>query len=461
MASLILGSALLLVMALPVLSLRLGFSDESNYSEGTTTRRAYDLLVEGFGPGFNGPLIVTAEVSRAADRAALEPLVAALGSAPGVASVTGPLPSDRSDPSNSAAYLIQVVPTSSPQDEQTSTLVDELRDEVVPSAVAGTGLDVNITGTVAINMDFTDYLAQRIVIFFGAVLALSFLLLMVVFRSILVPIKAVTMNLLSIAAAYGIIVAVFQWGWFGTVLGIEEAPIEPFIPMMMFAIVFGLSMDYEIFLLSRVKEEFDRTGDAVGSVADGLASTARVITAAAAIMVVIFGSFVFEDDRIASLFGLGLAVAILLDATIVRMLLVPATMSLLGERNWWLPGWLQRTLPRISIERTPLPRARRGRGADPRVTSFGRSPARAHRRRYCPGDIGRRWTTRLVGQGRTRHCGIGSEVRGPGSVWRLFPQECVDSRRSRRSACVRVARVAARRSDASPRGGCQPEAAGP
>ena len=356
-ASVILGSALLLVMALPVLSLRLGFSDESNYSEGTTTRRAYDLLVAGFGPGFNGSLIVTAEVTDAADRAALQPLVDALRRAPGVASVTGPVASDLSDPENVPAYLIQVVPTSSPQDRETSDLVEALRDDVVPAAIAGSALEVNITGTVASNIDFADYLAQRIVIFFGAVLALSFVLLMVVFRSILVPIKAVIMNLISIAAAYGIVVAVFQWGWFGGVFGIEEAPIEPFIPIVMFAIVFGLSMDYEIFLLSRVKEEFDRTGDAVGSVADGLASTARVITAAAAIMVVIFGSFVFEDDRIAKMFGFGLAVAILLDATIVRMLLVPATMALLGEGNWWLPGWLQRALPRISIEgqRAPVP----------------------------------------------------------------------------------------------------------
>ena len=186
--------------------------------------------------------------------------------------------------------------------------------------------------------------------FVGAVLALSFLLLMAVFRSILVPIKAVIMNLLSIAAAYGMVVAAFQWGWLGAVFGIESAPVEPFIPMMMFAIVFGLSMDYEVFLLSRIKEQFDRTGDAVGSVADGLASTARVITAAAAIMIVVFGSFVFEDDRIVQMFGFGLAVAILLDATIVRMLLVPATMSLLGARNWWLPDWLQRALPTISIE---------------------------------------------------------------------------------------------------------------
>lgn len=350
------GTILLLVLAAPVLSLRLGFSDEGNYSKDIGARRAYDLLAEGFGPGFNGPLIVTAELSRAADRVALEPLVTALASAPGVTSVIGPLPSDRNDPSNSTAYLIQVIPTSSPQDEETSILVEKLRDEVVPSAVAGTSLAVNITGTVAANIDITEYLAQRIVLFFGAVLTLSFLLLMVVFRSVLVPVKAVIMNLLSIGAAYGIVVAVFQWGWFGGLFGIDGAPIEPFLPMMMFAIVFGLSMDYEVFLLSRVKEAFDSTNDAVGSVADGLASTAQVITAAAAIMVVIFGSFVLEDDRIIKVFGLGLAMAILLDATVVRMLLVPAAMELLGERNWWLPGWLQRTLPRISIEGSTLPK---------------------------------------------------------------------------------------------------------
>ena len=221
--------------------------------------------------------------------------------------------------------------------------------------MSGSTLEVNVTGAAAANIDFTSYLGGRIILFFGAVLTLSFLLLMAVFRSILVPIKAVIMNMLSIAAAYGVIIAIFQWGWFGSLFGIDGAPIEPFIPMMMFAIVFGLSMDYEIFLLSRVKEAFDRSGDAVGSVADGLASTARVITAAAAIMVVIFGSFVFEDDRIIKLFGVGLATAILLDATVVRMLLVPAAMELLGERNWWLPRWLDRALPMINVEGPSLP----------------------------------------------------------------------------------------------------------
>ncbi len=349
-AALIAGSALLIVMALPVLSLRLGFADEGNYPESTTTRRAYDLLAEGFGPGFNGPLLLTAEAGQAADSAAIEPLLAALAAAPGVASVGSPIPSDPADPTSSAAYLIQVVPTTAPQDQATNDLVKALRRDVVPPAVAGTTLAVSVTGSVPVNIDFTKYLAQRLVLFYAAVLTLSFLLLMVVFRSVLVPIKAVIMNLLSIDGAYGIVVAVFQWGWFGGLLGIDGGPIDPGIPIVMFAIVFGLSMDYEVFLLSRIREEFDRTHDAVGSVADGLASTARVITAAATIMVVIFGSFVLEDDRSAQMFGLGLAVAVLLDATIVRMLLVPAAMELLGEKNWWFPAWLDRVLPRIRIE---------------------------------------------------------------------------------------------------------------
>jgi RND superfamily putative drug exporter len=216
-------------------------------------------------------------------------------------------------------------------------------------ATSGTGLDVAVAGGVAIGVDFTDYLSERLPYFFAAVLGLSFLLLMVVFRSLLVPLKAVVMNLLSIGAAYGVVV-VFQWGWGGSLLDIEGAPIEPFVPMMLFAIVFGLSMDYEVFLLSRVREEWDRTGDSRLSVADGLASTARVITAAAAIMVVVFGSFMGESDRVVKLFGLGLSVAVLIDATIVRMLLVPATMELLGDRNWWIPRWLDRILPQVHIE---------------------------------------------------------------------------------------------------------------
>jgi putative drug exporter of the RND superfamily len=220
----------------------------------------------------------------------------------------------------------------------------------VPTATDGTTLAVYITGSTAASMDFTSYLSDRLVTFIGVVLLLSFLLLMMVFRSLLVPLKAVIMNVLSIGAAYGVVVAIFQWGWFSSFFGVGPAPIEPFVPMMMFAIVFGLSMDYEVFLLSRVKEEYDRTGDAKGSVADGLAATARVITAAAAIMIVVFGAFLLEDERVIKLFGLGLAVAVLLDATLVRLLLVPATMELLGDKNWWLPKWLDRILPRLNVE---------------------------------------------------------------------------------------------------------------
>jgi putative drug exporter of the RND superfamily len=228
-----------------------------------------------------------------------------------------------------------------------------LRDKVLPAATDGTGLDVAVTGNVAVSIDFTEYLSARIPWFFGIVLALSFLLLMAVFRSVLVPLKAVVMNLISIGASFGLVVAVFQWGWAKDLVGIGEGgPIEPFVPMMMFAIVFGLSMDYEVFLLSRIKEEYDRTHDNARAVADGLAATARVITAAAAIMVVVFGSFLLESDRVIKLFGLGLASAVLLDATVVRMLLVPATMELLGDRNWWLPRWLDRILPRINVEGT-------------------------------------------------------------------------------------------------------------
>ena len=230
--------------------------------------------------------------------------------------------------------------------------MERLRADTIPAAEAGQ-IDVLLTGSVPASIDFSSYLSGRSLIFFGVVLVLSFLLLMAVFRSLLVPLKAVIMNMLSIAAAYGVVVALFQWGLLSSITGIEPGPIEPFIPMMMFAIVFGLSMDYEVFLLSRIKESYERSGDAKNSVADGLASTARVITAAAAIMVVVFGSFMLEDDRIFKVFGVGLSVAVLLDATLVRMLLVPATMELLGERNWWIPRWLDRILPRLNVEGSP------------------------------------------------------------------------------------------------------------
>jgi RND superfamily putative drug exporter len=341
------GAGILILLALPVLGMRLGFSDEGNYPEGTTTREAYDLLAEGFGPGFNGTLSLATELPEGTDPAQLEAVTDAIAADPGVAFVS---PAQTNDETSPTAALWRVIPTTAPQDEATSELVSRLRGDVIPTATAGTDLDIAVTGTVAINEDFTDYLSERLPYFFAAVLGLSFLLLMVVFRSLLVPLKAVVMNLLSIGAAYGIVVAVFQWGWGGGLLDIDGAPIEPFVPMMLFAIVFGLSMDYEVFLLSRVREEWDRTGDSRTSVADGLASTARVITAAAAIMVVVFGSFLGESDRVVKIFGLGLSMAVLIDATIVRLLLVPATMELLGDRNWWIPRWLDRILPRVHIE---------------------------------------------------------------------------------------------------------------
>ena len=241
-------------------------------------------------------------------------------------------------------------PDTGPQHSATEDLVHALRADIVPRVLRGTGVEALIAGGVAFGIDLTDYLAGRLPVFFAAVLGASFLLLTAVFRSLVVPLKAVIMNTLSIGAAYGMVVAVFQWGWLGGVIGIAPAPIDPFVPMMLFAILFGLSMDYEVFLLSRMKEEYERTGDAADSVADGLAATAKVITAAAAIMIVVFGSFVFEDIRIIKLFGLGLATAIAIDATLVRLLIVPSTMELLGARNWWLPQWLDRLLPNLRIE---------------------------------------------------------------------------------------------------------------
>ena len=348
------GSAVLLLLAVPLLSLRLGFSDDGNRPEDSTTRKAYDLLAAGFGPGFNGPLILaTLLPNGVADLPAVQRVSDALAGAEGIAFASPGFPNDPEDPD---AAIWRVIPTSAPQDEATTELVNRLRSDVIPPAAAGTGLDVAVTGFQATGVDFSRYLGERLPQFIGVVLLLSFLLLMAVFRSLLVPLKAVVMNLLSIGAAYGLVVAVFQWGWGKELVGLGKGgPIEPFVPMMMFAIVFGLSMDYEVFLLSRVKEEYDRTGDNRNAVADGLTSTARVITAAAAIMVFVFGSFLLEADRTVKLMGVGLASAVLFDATIVRLLLVPATMELLGDRNWWLPRWLDRILPRIHVEGHDLP----------------------------------------------------------------------------------------------------------
>jgi RND superfamily putative drug exporter len=346
---LVAGTLVLVVLASPILGLRLGFSDEGNYPKGTPTRTAYDQLAAGFGDGFNGPLVVTAQAGAGASLDEVDALRTALAAAPGVAAVTEPIVDDPAAP---RAAFMTLIPTTAPQDEATTDLVRSLRNEVIPAAVLSSDLEVSLTGSAAANVDYTEYLGGRIPVFFGAVLALSFVLLMVVFRSVLVPLKAVVMNMLSIAASFGVVVAVFQWGWGADLFGIAGAPIEAPLPMMLFAIVFGVSMDYEVFLLSRVREEYTKTGDAARSVADGLASTARVITAAAAIMIVVFGSFVLEADRGSKLFGFSLALAVFLDATLVRMLLVPATMELLGTKNWWMPKWLDRLVPHMAVETT-------------------------------------------------------------------------------------------------------------
>ncbi len=337
------GLVVLLAAAAPVLSMRLATADAGNDAPGTITREAYDLLADGFGPGANGPLLVITPLSGDGDLARLDELAAAMRTTPGVVVVGEPTVS----PSGGAA-IITVVPASAPQDQATTDLVERLRIVEIPAS----GLDAHVGGQTAGDVDFADRMSARLPVFIGAVLALSFLLLLAVFRSVLVPLKAVVMNLLSIGGAYGVMVAVFQWGWLGWAFGVHStAPIEPWAPMMLFAIVFGLSMDYEVFLLSSVRERYGVTRDNSDAVVEGLASTARVITAAAAIMVCVFGTFVIGDQRAIKLIGLGLAVAVLIDATIVRMVLVPATMELLGDRNWWMPRWLDRLVPSLQIER--------------------------------------------------------------------------------------------------------------
>ena len=277
---------------------------------------------------------------------AVDRVLGQLRAVPGVAAVTPAQPSQ-----SGRAAIALLTPATGPQDDATVDLLRRLRSDVVPMATAGTGVEVRLGGQTAGGIDFAEVIGRRLPWFVGSVLALSFVLLLGVFRSVLVPLKAVLMNLLSIGAAYGVLVMVFQWGWAGELLGVSgQAPIEPWAPMMLFAIVFGLSMDYEVFLLSAVREAYDRTGDNAEAVVEGLASTARVITAAAAIMVSVFGTFVLSDVRELKLIGLGLAVAVAIDATLVRVVLVPATMELLGDANWWLPRWLDRLLPRVRVD---------------------------------------------------------------------------------------------------------------
>ncbi|MGR6998009.1 MMPL family transporter [Yinghuangia aomiensis] len=334
------AAGLLLTATLPVLGLRVGLPDDGSLPHSRTERRAYDLVADGFGPGTNGPLVIAADP--AGDSGALDRLVATVAADPGIASVA-PAHVDRA---TGIATLV-VFPTTSPQDKATADTIARLRSDVLPTAIGHGPARAYVGGAAASLSDVGQRTSERLPMFVAAVLAMSFLLLMLVFRSILVPLKAVLMNLLSIGAAYGIMVAVFQWGWGGALIGLEATvPIVSFIPMFLFAILFGLSMDYEVFLLSRVREEYLRTGDNRTAIVEGVSGTARIITSAALIMVAVFLSFAVAEDPSIKMFGLGLATAIFIDATVVRMVLVPATMTLLGRTNWWLPKWLDRTLPR-------------------------------------------------------------------------------------------------------------------
>jgi putative drug exporter of the RND superfamily len=341
------ATVLLLALAAPALGMRLGFPDAGNDPADTMTRKSYDLLSEGFGPGANGPLVIAAELPDRSAKGEIDELAQTLRGEEGVAFVAQPQISRSGE-----AAILTVTPTTSPQDEATTDLVKHLRDAVLPQELADTGIDAKVGGLNAALEDQSDYIVDRIPIFVLGVVGLSFLLLLVAFHSPLISLKAGIMNLLSVSAAYGVMTLVAQGGTLGQLIGIDhEVPIAPFMPVMMFAILFGLSMDYEVFLVSRIREEYLRNGDTRNAVADGLAKTARVITAAAAIMVVVFLSFAASPEVFLKLFGIGLASAIFLDATVVRMVLVPAVMQLLDHRNWWIPDWLERVLPRLDVER--------------------------------------------------------------------------------------------------------------
>jgi putative drug exporter of the RND superfamily len=347
------ATALMLALAAPALGLRLASSDAGNDPAGQTTRQAFDLLAKGFGPGFNGPLQMAVALPRAHDSAALTELTHTLSSTPGIASVPPP----RLNAAGTTAAVV-AYPTTSPQSAQTSGLVTRLRDTVIPPIERGTGARVYVGGATAAQVDFSHVLSSKLPLFIGVVIAVAALLLLLVFRSLVIPVQAAVMNLLSIGASLGIIQAVFERGWLGGLFGAQVGPIDAFIPVLAFAIVFGLSMDYEVFLVSRVHEEWQARRDASAAVREGLARTGRVITAAAAVMVAVFGAFAISGDRVLAMFGLTMASAVLLDAVVVRMLLLPAVLQLLGRTTWALPRWLDRRLPRVAIEAEPGPKPR-------------------------------------------------------------------------------------------------------
>ncbi len=345
----IISGGLLLILCIPVLTLRLGVNDAGTNPKGETTREAYDLLAEGFGPGFNGPFTMVAKLPQKGQGAGIEELCSTLkkeGESGGIATVTAVT----FNPAKTVG-LCQVYPTTSPQSADTTDLLNHIRDDVIPSIESKSGAVLHVGGITAVFEDFGDAISEKLPLYIGVVILLSALLLMMVFRSVLVPLKAILMNLLSIGAAFGIVTAVFQHGWGSSIIGVDTTgPIIAFFPIFLFSIVFGLSMDYEVFLMSRIHEEWEAKNDASEAVTRGLALTGRVITAAAAIMVFVFASFLLGDERVVKLFGLGLASAVLVDAVIIRSVLVPAIMQLFGRAAWWMPDWLAKILPNLAVE---------------------------------------------------------------------------------------------------------------
>ncbi|MEV7612151.1 MMPL family transporter [Streptomyces sp. NPDC089799] len=348
----VVGLAVMIVVSLPVFSLRLGFADASNDATSTHTYKSYQMLAEGFGPGFNGPLVLVSRVQSPADRAALDKLDQALAGVPGVAAVqTAPARSaEGADPS---IAITQVIPTTAPQDEATSTLINHLRDTVVPQYAQGTTLEVHVGGLTATFIDFAAVTSDKLPWLLITVVGFSFLLLVLAFRSLLIPAVTAVLNLLSAAASFGILTAFFQWGWGTDLFGLgAPSPIEGYLPELVLAVLFGLSMDYQVFLVSRMAEEWAISRDNARSVLAGVTHTARVITAAALIMIAVFTAFIFTGHRGIAEFGVGLAAAVALDAFVLRTVLVPAVMYMCGKANWWLPRWLDRSLPHLAIEPT-------------------------------------------------------------------------------------------------------------
>jgi RND superfamily putative drug exporter len=357
------ATLLLLLLAAPSLGLRLASSDAGNDPASSTSRKAYDLLSKGFGSGFNGPLVLVARLPSTGDTSGLKKLAAAVAATPGVASVGKP----ELNPTRDTA-VVSVFPASSPQSKQTSNLVATLRATVIPTAEQARKTTVYIGGFTAAQVDFARVLSGKLPLFIGAVILLSALLLLLLFRSFLIPLQAAAMNLLSIGAALGVVQAIFERGWLAGLIGVSRSPIEAFIPVIVFAIVFGLSMDYEVFLVSRVHEEWRARGDHSAAIREGLLRTGRVITAAAAVMMVVFGSFAAGNNHILKLFGISLASAIFLDAIVIRSILLPAVLQLLGRATWALPRWADRILPHIPIDAPP------GSVIGPQPTTLGATP---------------------------------------------------------------------------------------